>query len=270
MFKGILGVLILVMALSLSSIVLAEETKAPVLTAITVAVDGLHCQGCVDELQLDLGKEAGVTEVVVTMNPGQVTAKLDESKTSASKLVNVIAAHPQAMDKTKNYGAKLVVFTAVTVAVDGLHCQGCVDELQLDLGKVDGVSEVVVTMNPGQVTAKLDESKTSASKLVNVIAAHPQAMDKTKTYGAKLVAYIDTEMCAKNKKMCAGCFTEIPKVLNAIKGVSEVTLDETGKIATISFAKEPEVSTSALAKALGASDYMFKVAFTAPKPVTTK
>lgn len=151
--------------------------------------------------------------------------------------------------------------TTVTVAVDGLHCKACVDELQQDLAKVPGVSEVKVTQKPGQVTAKLDESKISASKFVNTIASHSQLMDRKKTYGAKLVAYIDTEMCAKQKTMCDACFTEIPKVLKAVKGVSDVTLDDTGKVASIGFAKDATVSTIALAKALGQSDFKFKVTF---------
>lgn len=158
----------------------------------------------------------------------------------------------------------------VTVAVDGLHCQACVDELQTDLGKVPGVSEVKVTLKPAQVTAKLDESKTAASQLVNVIAAHPQTMDKAKNYGAKLVAYIDTAMCATQKTMCDACFTEIPKVLKAVKGVNDVTLDESGKVASIGFAKDAVVTTSTLAKALSQSDFKFTVAFSSVASTTTK
>src|SRR3990172_4454573 len=105
--------------------------------------------------------------------------------------------------------------TAVTVAVDGLHCKACVDELQRDLSKVLGVSEVKVTQKPGQVTVKLDEAMISVSKFVRKIAEHPQAMDRKKTYGAKLIAYIDTEACAKQAKMCEACFKETPKVLKA-------------------------------------------------------
>lgn len=156
---------------------------------------------------------------------------------------------------------KTPVLTPVTIAVDGLHCQACVDELQKDLGKVPGVSDIKVTLKPGQVTAKLDESKVAASKFVNVIATHPRAMDHAKTYGAKLVANIDTAMCAKQKKMCDACFTEIPKVLKGVKGVSNVTLDATGKVATIGFAKDAVVTTSALAKALSQSNFKFTVTF---------
>lgn len=160
--------------------------------------------------------------------------------------------------------------TSVTVAVDGLHCKACVDELQKDLGKVSGVSELKVTQTPGQATAKLNESKITASEFVALIANHPRAMDHEKTYGAQLVAYIDTTMCAKQKTMCDACFTEIPKVLKAVKGVSDVTLDETGKIAAISFVKDAKVSTSALSKALGSSNFKFQVKYVTAVPSSSK
>jgi copper chaperone CopZ len=151
--------------------------------------------------------------------------------------------------------------TAVTVAVDGLHCQACADELQKDLGKVPGVAEVTVTVKPGQAAAKLDESKITASEFIAAIGKHAQMMDRQKTYGAKLVAHIDTAMCAKQQKMCEGCFTEIPKVLKGVKGVSDVTLDETGKVATIGFANDAKVATGALTKALARSSYKFTVKY---------
>jgi copper chaperone CopZ len=86
-------------------------------------------------------------------------------------------------------------------------------------------------------------------------------MDHAKNYGAKLVVYIDTEACAKDAKMCDGCFTEIPKVLKSVKGVSTVTLDKTGKVATIGFKKDANVSTSTLATALSKSDFKFHASF---------
>ena len=152
----------------------------------------------------------------------------------------------------------------VTVAVDGLHCQACVDELQQDLAKVPGVSAVTVTMKPGQAVVKLDEHTMSASKLVATIAAHPQAMNHQKTYGAQLVLFVDSAGCAKQAKMCPACFTEIPKMLKKVAGIDTVRLDDTGKVARVTFTKHANVSTSALAKALAASDFKFTTRFLAP------
>ncbi|HEY3416028.1 MAG TPA: heavy-metal-associated domain-containing protein [Armatimonadota bacterium] len=160
--------------------------------------------------------------------------------------------------------AKKPVLTPVTVAVEGFHCQACPDELQKDLAKLPGVSSVKATLKPAQVTASLDETKMTASAFVAAVAKHPRAMDHSKTYGAKLVAYIDAPMCAKNVKMCPACFTEIPKTLKKVKGISEVKMDATGKIATIGFAKGAQVTTAQVSKALAAHSYKFTTRFTAP------
>jgi copper chaperone CopZ len=159
---------------------------------------------------------------------------------------------------------KKPTLTQVTVAVTGFHCQACPDGLQKDLAKLKGVTKVKATLKPAQVTASLDEAKISVSQFVNAIAAHPTAMDKKKTYGATLQAFIDTPMCAKQATMCRACFTEIPKALTAVKGVHGVTLDKTGKIASIRFDGDAKVTTASLADALAKHKFKFTVAFTAP------
>jgi hypothetical protein len=84
-------------------------------------------------------------------------------------------------------------------------------------------------------------------------------MDAGKTYGATLLLYIDTQMCANGKTMCADGFTEIPKRLKAVSGVQDVKLDTTGKIAAISFSRGARVKTSDLINALQKSDLGFSV-----------
>lgn len=157
------------------------------------------------------------------------------------------------------------VLTQVTVSVQGLHCQGCIDELQHDLAKVPGVSGVKVTLQPPQTTARLDESIISASQFVAAITNHRQMMDRSKTYGARLVVFVDAEMCAKQAKMCPACFTEIPKVLKTIAGIDTVSLDATGKVVSVTFTRDANVPTQKLTKALAASDFKFMVSYMAPR-----
>ncbi len=154
--------------------------------------------------------------------------------------------------------------TQVTVSVQGLHCQGCIDELQQDLAKIPGVSAVKVTLQPAQATARLDETTISASKFVALIAAHPQMMNHAKTYGAHLVLFVDAPGCAGQTKMCPACFTEIPKVLKTVKGIDTVRLDTTGKVVSLTFSKNADVTTQELVKALSASDFKFTTCFVAP------
>lgn len=152
--------------------------------------------------------------------------------------------------------------TTVTVAVTGFHCQACPDSLVKDLAKVNGVSAVKATLKPAQVTAKLDESKITASEFVATIAAHPTAMDPKKTYGASLTTFVDSKSTAKEKTLCADCKAQVTKALTGIKGVSGVKADDSGKVVAISFSKGAKVTTAAITKALAATKLKFTAKFT--------
>ncbi len=158
-------------------------------------------------------------------------------------------------------GAKL---TPVTVALRGVTCPSCAARLQHALSNVAGVSGVKATFKPQQVTATLDEKKISAAAFTRTVAATLAKIDGPKTR-ATLAVYLDAKMCQDQPKMCPPCFTEIPKVLNGVTGIKAVTLDETGKIATLTFDKDANVTTTAIANALAKSAFGFITTFTAPE-----
>lgn len=158
------------------------------------------------------------------------------------------------------------VLTPVTVAVQGFHCQPCPDDLQPKLAKMKGVYEVKATLKPAQVTAKLDEGKMTVSQFVTAISSQYTMMNRNETYKGRLVAHIDAAKCAGEETMCQECRTEIPQLLKGIKGVKEVTLDETGKIALMSFDKKAKVTTADITRALGKGKMGYTVNFTAATP----
>lgn len=157
--------------------------------------------------------------------------------------------------------AKSTPAAKVTVAVVGLHCQACPDQLQKDLAKLPGAQQVRATLDPPQVTARLDETKIPAGRFVAAIAGHPQLMDPAKTYGARLLVKVDAAMCAGQQTMCPACAPEITKRLRALKGVTTVTFDKTGREVSVGLAKGATVKTTDIAKALKASSYKFSVTF---------
>jgi|GEM_PF-1573984 len=159
---------------------------------------------------------------------------------------------------------KQPVLTVVTAGVEGLNSPSSVDKLQTWLGKQKGIFEVKVIMKPQQVTAKLDEKVISASKFINLINEQGRKTEPKAPYTAKLVVYVDAPMCADQPKMCGACFTEIPKTLKSVKGVNGVTLDESGKVATIAFDAKAGVTTAAITEGLKTSKFNFIVSFAPP------
>ena len=57
----------------------------------------------------------------------------------------------------------------MTFDIHGMSCGGCVGSVKRALQKVDGVSDVDVSLNPGQATVNADVSQASAAQIVATI-----------------------------------------------------------------------------------------------------
>lgn len=183
--------------------------------------------------------------------------------TLAALAVVLVAVWSNAAEPEKGKKNEVTV-NPVTVAIKGMACQDCAGKLEKALAKVDGVSEAKVTFKTAQVTAKLDENKITAAAFTRTVAAKMATIEKGQDIASSLVVYIDADMCKNQKTMCRACFTEIPRVLKEVKGVKAVSLDKTGKIASITFSGDAKATTAELTKALQKSDYGFIVSYTAP------
>ncbi|MHB0935776.1 MAG: variable large family protein [Armatimonadota bacterium] len=166
--------------------------------------------------------------------------------------------------------SKKPVLTEITASVEGFNCPSCTGKLQSYLAEQKGISEAKVTMKPQQVTAKLDEKVMPISKFITLINAHGKKTEPKAPYSAKLVVYVDAEMCKDQGKMCPPCFDEIKKMVKGVKGITGVALDKTGKVATLSFDPKANVTTKAIADALKKSKFKFIVSFTDPKAAVKK
>ncbi len=152
-----------------------------------------------------------------------------------------------------------VALSAVTVSLQNVKSDKNADILKKSLSVIVGVTAVEVKSNT--VTAKIDETKVTASKFVQIIIGQLAKMQADGKATAALTVYIDADMCKAEKNMCAGCFTEIPKVLKKVNGISGVKLDDTGKIASLTFTKNANITTKAIKDALLKSSYGFIVTF---------
>lgn len=53
----------------------------------------------------------------------------------------------------------------MTFDIHGMTCGGCVDGVQRSLQKIDGVSDIQVSLRPGQATLQVDLSRVSAVQI---------------------------------------------------------------------------------------------------------
>ena len=58
----------------------------------------------------------------------------------------------------------------MTFDIHGMTCGGCADGVQRSLEKIDGVSDIQVSLRPGQATLQMDLSRVSAVQIEATIA----------------------------------------------------------------------------------------------------
>jgi copper chaperone len=54
--------------------------------------------------------------------------------------------------------------------IDGMTCGGCTASVQRTLGKIDGVSHVQVSLNPGGAVVVADAGRVSAAQIESALA----------------------------------------------------------------------------------------------------
>jgi copper chaperone len=57
----------------------------------------------------------------------------------------------------------------VTLKVEGMSCNHCVNAVESNVGKLDGVSHVKVNLDQGQVDVEFDTSKVDLEKIKETI-----------------------------------------------------------------------------------------------------
>lgn len=58
---------------------------------------------------------------------------------------------------------------SIQLKVQGMSCNHCVQTIEKNVGQLDGVSQVQVSLAEGKVTVAFDEAKTSQAQIAEVI-----------------------------------------------------------------------------------------------------
>lgn len=157
----------------------------------------------------------------------------------------------------------------VTVAVEGLKNQTAFTALDNDLSKINGVAEVTTNFKTGLLTARIDESKITLGDLVNTIAKHPRSDDAEKTYGAKIVCYLNSKDEEKAEKFSDATKTAIITTIKKRANVTDITLNDSGKIAKISISAAAKTRTGDIGKWFGHGLLKMKMMVSLSGPVTS-
>ena len=122
----------------------AVQTSPPSdhgLAQASLPVEGMHCTGCAQSIQMGLGTVPGVASAAVSYAAGQAEVQFDPRQVSLGSLAGAVADLGYAVPRTE---------TELTIG--GMTCTGCVQAVQQALNGTDGVLEASVSLTPPLAT----------------------------------------------------------------------------------------------------------------------
>ncbi|OQR74371.1 copper-transporting ATPase 1-like [Tropilaelaps mercedesae] len=125
----------------------------------TVAIGGITCMSCVNNIQFTIGKRPDVHSIKVSLEAGQGVIRAPAS-TAPEALVEAI----NDMGFEADY-----LHSAATVRINGMTCQSCVKHIQNALVEVDGIKSIRVSLQESKGDIEFDARTTTIEQIVRRI-----------------------------------------------------------------------------------------------------
>ena len=272
-----------------------------------VSVEGMTCNSCVKLIETTLTSDKGVSlvkvsleskEAFVQFNPLVTTAEAISTAiydmgfdTEMKKVYSPVAVDPPRSSITSTVAngsehvlvqielphdsvtineEKEISYTCLTV--EGMSCQSCVNNIQSNISKLDGVQEVTVSLdeknakiaynpiliNPNRLASEIDALGFEAK----VRGSSPCECPKSPELGMLKTCYVGID-----GMRCKSCVNLIESTLGDMEGVVSVQVSLALKEGTIEY-NDVLVSVGAITKAIEAIDEKFSVSYVTGKSLT--
>lgn len=204
--------------------------------ALTLAVDGMHCNACEKLVTANLLKIEGVASVDADAQAGRVVVHLEHEVPMDLLLDAVIASGFKPADPA----AQAVVqpgsdLEELTFAVGGMTCASCSALIEKALPKTDGVESASVNLATEKLVARFDPAKIDAAAIADAVAK----LGYTATPLEKQTAPADKPAgritLALTGMHCASCSTLIEKSLSGMPGVTSANVNLAMETGTVEF-----------------------------------
>ena len=133
---------------------------------ITLSVVGMVCMSCVNNIQTNIGKMAGVKSVSVSLDHNTAMIKYHPAEITPQKLCEAIEDLGfEASTLTEH----LPSTKTLTVGIEGMTCGSCVKLIEDTVGTVDGIVKISVSLEKKQATIEYNCSVLSSDHVKNAI-----------------------------------------------------------------------------------------------------
>lgn len=124
-------------------------------------IKGMHCAACVKRVEDILNQQESISEAKVNLATTEALIKYDPSKFELAQI-------KQALQKG---GYDLVSENKkITLAITGMHCAACAQNLEQKLQKLTGIVEVKVTLTTNSAIIEYDDTIITLNEIKKVVA----------------------------------------------------------------------------------------------------
>ncbi len=130
----------------------------------TYPIEGMHCAGCVSQVEKALKKVDGVESVTVNLATETATVRHDPQAAALGWLEKAV----------EQAGYKLEVpqqTSAATLQIEGMHCAGCVSHVEKALQTVEGVKDASVNLATESARVVYSPETASLEEFVRAVDA---------------------------------------------------------------------------------------------------
>ncbi len=229
--------------------------------AALIAVEGMTCNSCVKLIESTVSQRDGVAAVRVSLNHREAFVQFDPGLQSANDLVTAIyemgfdaelkSSFSPALDRPSSEKTSSQVILPVplipagpaetggeeeeevVIGVEGMVCHSCVQNIEMNIGKMRGVREVKVSLEGKNARVNYDPSLVNPREISDAIedlgfeSSLPKAVQRDER---KKVCTIGIEGMT-----CHSCVSLIESSVGEMKGVELVSVSLEKKQGRIEF-----------------------------------
>lgn len=131
---------------------------------VHISVLGMTCQSCVKTINHALSTVGGVKDVDVSLQNKEAVIRYNPALTNPSALRDIIDEVGFEASLTDT-SLSVVPQENISVSIEGMTCNSCVQTIEKNIEKLDGVNSITVSLEKKKAEISYDPSKTGAEQL---------------------------------------------------------------------------------------------------------
>ena len=153
-----------------------------------IDVEGMVCHSCVQNIEMNIGKEKGVFEIKVSLSEKNATITYDTSLTDPNTLANAIEdigfeAKTRSSCETGKGLETVGKLQTCSIGIDGMRCHSCVNLIESTVGDMRGVVSIQVSLPLKEAMVEYNNALISLVAINSAIVDLGQGFTVTYTTG---------------------------------------------------------------------------------------